>query len=276
LNKGKIRIVLSVFIFLCGFGARSFAFEANDPGDLMETIHLKVLTLNIHSGINWSGKYDLDAIVKFIGEVNPDLIGLQEVDRCWSSMSQFQDLPGELALRLRMFSSYSVSLARNNGYFGNLVLSKHPITVMWAEQLPGSLERRSFVFTQVLINGIRINFVTAHLGLSDSDRLQQAATMLRLTRQISGPLIVTGDFNADASDGAVKMIKESFIDIQELSGLKQGTFRLRDGKIGPLIDYILVTPEFGFVDFQIVDNYISDHLPVMAELSLMVDRAKTD
>jgi endonuclease/exonuclease/phosphatase family metal-dependent hydrolase len=261
-----------MLIFLSGFGVNSFAFEASDPGDLMEIIHLKVLTLNIHSGINWSGKYDLDAIGKFINEVNPDLVGLQEVDRFWSSMSQFQDLPGELALRLKMFSSYSVSLARNDGYFGNLVLSKYPITLMWAEQLPGSLERRSFVFTQVLINGIRINFVTAHLGLSDSDRLQQAATMLQLTRQISGPLIITGDFNADASDGAVKMIKASFIDIQELSGLKQGTFRLKDGKIGPLIDYILVTPEFGFVNFQITDNYISDHLPVLAELSLMVDR----
>ncbi len=270
MKRRRICIIIGILLCLVEFGAEVNAFEAN-PGDLMQILHLKVLTLNIHSGVNWSGKYDLDTIVKFISEADPDLVGLQEVDRFWSSTSQFQDLPGELALRLKMFSSYSVSLARDNGYFGNLILSKYPITLMWAEQLPGSLERRSFMFTQVTINGIRINFGTAHLGLSDSDRLQQAATMLRLTSQIDGPVIITGDFNADASDDGVKVIKENFIDVQELCGLKQGTFRLKNGKIGPLIDYILITPEFGLVNFRIFDNYISDHLPVMAELSLMVN-----
>jgi endonuclease/exonuclease/phosphatase family metal-dependent hydrolase len=237
----------------------------------MGTLKLKILTLNIHSAINWYGQYDLDGLVKFIASVNPDLVGLQEVDRCWSSMSRFQDLPGELALRLKMFSTYSVSLTRNNGYFGNLILSKYPINLMWADQLPGDLERRSFVFAQVNINGLHVNFITVHLGLSISDRIRQVAAMLQMTHQINGPLIIAGDFNARSNDETIKPLKDNFVDVQEASGLKQGTIRGSDGKIGPLIDYIFVTPEFGLVDFQITDTYISDHVPLMAELSLWVD-----
>lgn len=234
-------------------------------------IKLKVLTLNIHSGINWSGKYDLDGIVKFIATVNPDLAGLQEVDRCWSSMSRFQDLPGELALRLKMFSSYSVSRVRNNGYFGNLILSKYPINLMWADQLPGSLERRSFVFTQVVINGIRVNFITVHLGLSISDRIQQVSALLQVTHQINGPLIIAGDFNGHPNDEAVQLLKNNFGDVQESSGVNQGTFRGEDGKLGPHIDYIFVTPEFYLTGFQIADTEISDHVPLIAGLNLQVD-----
>jgi endonuclease/exonuclease/phosphatase family metal-dependent hydrolase len=244
--------------------------EINGAEEQLGTIRLKILTLNIHSAINWYGKYDLDGLVKLITSVNPDLVGLQEVDRCWSSKSGFQDLPGELSLRLGMFSSYSVSLARNNGYFGNLVLSKYPINFMWADQLPGELERRSFVMAQVNINGIRVNFVTVHLGLSISDRIQQVAAMLQATHPINGPLIIAGDFNARPNDETIKPLKDNFVDVQEASGVEQGTFRGSDGKLGPHIDYIFVTPEFGLTDFQIVDTYISDHVPLIAELSLWV------
>lgn len=277
MSRCKIWMIISAaflglfFTVSVRVGAQDCAPEITEPGELMGTIKLKILTLNIHSAINWYGQYDLDGLVKFIASVNPDLVGLQEVDRCWSSMSRFQDLPGELALRLGMFSSYSVSLARNKGYFGNLILSKYPINLMWADQLPGDLERRSFVFTQVNVNGFRINFITVHLGLSISDRIQQVSAMMQATHPIDGPLIITGDFNGRFDDESVRLVKSSFIDVQETSGVTQGTFRGKDGKIGSIIDYIFVTPEFGLVDFQIVDNYVSDHLSLIAELSLWVD-----
>lgn len=257
------------------FGLSGVAFAEEppgnmEPGEFMETIQLKVLTLNIHSAINWYGQYDLDGLVRFIESVNPDLVGLQEVDRCWSGRSGFQDLPGELALRLGMFSSYSVSLARNNGYFGNLILSKHPVNFMWADQLPGDLEQRSFIMAQVNVNGVPVNFITVHLGLSTGDRIRQVAAMLQAAYPINGPLIIAGDFNAGPNDETIQPLRENFIDVQEAAGVQQGTFRGRDGKTGQIMDYIFMTPEFGLLDFQIIDNYISDHLPLIATLSLRV------
>lgn len=273
----KILIIIGVIagLFLT-LGARTVALESGpeiiEPEELVGTIRLKILTLNIHSAINWYGQYDLDGLVNYIASVNPDLVGLQEVDRCWSNRSGFQDLPGELALRLGMFSSYSVSLARNNGYYGNLILSKYPIHYMWADRLPGDSEQRSFIMAQVNINGLRVNFVNVHLGLTIPDRIRQVAAMLQATHQVNGPLIIVGDFNAHPNDESIKPVKDSFIDVREVKGVKQGTFRNSDGKIGPIMDYIFVTPEFGLIDFQVVDNYISDHLPLIAELSLTVAR----
>lgn len=277
MSRSRIWMIISAsvlwlfFTVSAGVSAQDYAPETTEPGELMGMLKLKILTLNIHSAINWHGQYDLDGLVKFIAAVNPDLVGLQEVDRCWSSMSRFQDLPGELALRLGMFSSYSVSLNRNNGYFGNLILSKYPINLMWADQLPGDLERRSFVLAQVNINGQHVNFITVHLGLSISDRVRQVSAMLQAAHPIDGPLIIAGDFNGQADDEAVRLVKKGFIDVQESSGVTQGTFRGKDGKIGPRIDYIFVTPEFGLINFSITDNYVSDHLPLIAELSLWID-----
>lgn len=277
MSRFKIWIIISIiaigfFTLSARTVAEGSAPEISEPGDGMETVRLKILTFNIHSAINWYGQYDLDGLVNYIASINPDLVGLQEVDRFWSGRSSFQDLPGELALRLGMFSSYSVSLARNNGYYGNLILSKFPINYMWADTLPGDLEQRSYVLAQVNVNGLRVNFITVHLGLSIPDRVRQVAAMLQVINQINGPLIITGDFNATPDDGSIKPVKDNFIDVQEAKGVKQGTFRGSDGKIGPIIDYIFVTPEFVLNDFQISDNYISDHLPLLAELSLEVNK----
>lgn len=266
-----ILLVAIVFTFLIGTALKA---ETLEEGDIfaIQSLSLRILTFNIHSAINWRGEYDLDGIINFIQEVNPDLVGLQEVGRFWSSATNFQDLPAQMAERLKMFYAYSVSLERNEGYFGNLILSKYPITQIWIESLPGNLERRSLVFTQVLVNGVRINFLTTHLGLSEEDRREQIASITQFTNQISGPLIITGDFNGSAQDSSISLLRGIFSDLQELSNLKEnGTFRNNDGTIGHRIDYILTTPDFELNSFSVYDNYLSDHLPVMAEINLLID-----
>ena len=260
--------------FLLLFSVRSVQAEGIQTEASMEKLSLKIMTLNLHSGINWYGKYDLDGIVQFIQEVNPDLIAIQEVDRFWSGLSQYQDIPGELALRLKMFSAYSAALERNSGYFGNLILSRYPINYVWTDRLPGLLERRSFLFTQVMVNGVRVNFLTTHLGLSESDRLQQVNAIMQFLNQVSGPLVIAGDFNGAVNDPAVAIFEAAFLDSMLINGNPdQGTFRAKNGTIDSRMDYILTTPDFGLERIQVPDTYISDHLPVVVEVSLQVDQA---
>lgn len=265
-------LLIVVFTF---FGAAAVQAESSDNGGLVEipNLTLRILTFNIHSALNWNGEYDLEGIINFIREVNPDLVGLQEVERFWSSASNFQDLPAEMASRLNMFYAYSVSLERDNGYFGNLILSKYPITQIWTENLPGSLEKRSLAFTQLFVKGARINFLTTHLGLSLEDRQEQITSILQFVNQVNGPLIITGDFNGIPQESSISLLCSNFLDLQERSEVKEnGTFRLKEGNIGSRIDYILTTPDFGLSSFRIYnDNYLSDHLPVVTEVSLTVD-----
>ena len=147
-----------------------------------------------------------------------------------------------------MYQAYSVSLERNNGYYGNLILSKYPIIQLWSEQLAGSLERRSMVLTQLFINGVRVNFITTHLGLSESDRVQQVAGIMRLTRELKGPVLISGDFNGGGQDPAVEMLNTSFTNLFTLEpGSGGGTFRSKNGAIGAqAIDYIFASPELKF------------------------------
>jgi endonuclease/exonuclease/phosphatase family metal-dependent hydrolase len=234
---------------------------------------LRVMTFNIHGGINWSGVFDLNSLADFIRENDPDIVGLQEVDLAWSSMSGFHNIPGELAERLHMYYAFAASRERNNGYFGNLILSKYPILQQWTCLLPGNLEQRSLAFIQIMVGGAKINFLTTHLGLSESDRLQQVAAINEFVNQVTGPIIISGDFNGSDNDLAVRELKHNLSDLQEISDYRDcGTFRSKDGKLNPTskMDYILVTPELSFSKFQVVDNYISDHVPLIAELTLQL------
>ena len=235
------------------------------------SITLKIMTLNIHSGINWAGNYDPDGLVEQIRTINPDLISMQEVDQNWSSLSQYQDLPALLAERLGMYSAFSASLSRNGGCFGNLVLSKYPLTQVWSERLSGSLETRSFVLTQVLVAGVRINFIGIHLGLSESDRLEQVTGLFEYLNLLDGPVLIGGDFNGGIGDRAVNALRESFNDLGYSNGQpEQGTFRGKNGAIGNRMDFLLASSEFGLLQYQVIDSFVSDHLPIVAEVSLTI------
>lgn len=269
-NLWKINILVGLLLLI--FPISVYAEQTEEQMQTTTEYPIKVLSLNIHSAVNWDGEYDLDGLTQFIQEVNPDIIGLQEVDRSWSSRSRFQDICLELATRLNLNYGFSVSLEKNASYYGNQILSKFPIVQIWSEKLPGSLEVRSFVFTQLWVNGIRINVLNTHLGLSVEDRILQTAEIRRFLSQVNGPVIVMGDFNGVSSDQSIGSLVNDFIDLRELSDFRnQGTFRMKDGSVGSRIDYILTSPDFLYQSFQIVENKISDHLPLVAEVSLLVD-----
>lgn len=258
-----------------------FGDEEVIPGDFISAansergsgvISLKVMTFNIHSAINWYGKLDVEGLVHFIEDVQPDIVGLQEVDVGWSSLTNFENIPAKLSERLHMDYAFSASRERNSGFFGNLILSKYPIVQQWTMVMPGSLEPRSFALVQFQVKGLPVNFLTTHLGLSVSDRLGQVSTILDFVNEVGGPLIITGDFNGNDNDPAVAEIKKHLFDLQSMSDFKDsGTFRSKDGNVypGSKMDYILTSPEFGLSTMEVVvDNFVSDHVPLIAELTL--------
>ncbi|HBF37801.1 MAG TPA: hypothetical protein DDW50_10810 [Firmicutes bacterium] len=251
------------------------AAPAQTEGSQSNLLALRVMTFNVHSAINWYGKFDVEGLAQFIKEADPDIVGLQEVDLGWSGATNFEDIPAELGERLHMFYAFSASRERNNGFFGNLILSKYPIVQQWTKVMPGRLEPRSFNFVQLFIEGRRINFLTTHLGLSVSDRLKQAASIIDFMNLVSGPLIITGDFNGGDHDPAVAEIKKNLADLQSMSEFKEsGTFRSKDGRIYPTLkmDYILATPEFNLSSLKVVDDtYTSDHVPLIANLTLNLE-----
>lgn len=228
---------------------------------------LIILTFNIHNGIDRYGKYNLAQIAKFIGQIKPDLAGLQEVSRFWSPKTNYQDMVGFLGERLGMRSAFSPTLSRNRkGFFGNLVLSKYPLINTWAEILPGNLEPRSYQAVQVQAGGIRVNFLTTHLGLSDTERLAQASKIVNFGLQLGEPLIITGDFNQGPSGPGVALIKRNWVKHDPSPPL--GTLRLDNGKVGPEIDMIFTSSNLVLKSMKVYENGLSDHLPVCGEFEI--------
>ncbi len=228
---------------------------------------LKALTFNIHNGINWYGKYNLEQLAEFIDGLKPDLAGIQEVSRFWSAKTDYQDMASILGERLGMYPVFSATIGRGNkAFFGNLVLSKYPILKIWSEILPGNLEPRNYLAVQVQVRGARINFLTTHLGLSNAERLAQVSKIISFGVRLGNPLIITGDFNEKPNGSGVVLLNGNWV--KHNPSPQQGTLRLSDQEIGPEIDMIFTSPDFVLKSMKVCENALSDHLPVIAELGL--------
>lgn len=232
-------------------------------------MNLKVLTFNIHNGINRYGKYDLEQTAEFLRLMKPDLAGLQEVSRFWSLKTNYQDMVSFLAEQLGMYHAFAPTLnRRRRSFFGNLILSKYPLINTWTEILPGNLEPRNYLAVQVQAGGVRVNFLTTHLGLSDSERLVQINRIASFGVQLGEPLIITGDFNQGPDDPGMALIKSNWI--KQDPSPRRGTLRLSNGQLGPEIDLIFSSPKLVLKSLKVYDNELSDHLPVCGEFEMEV------
>jgi endonuclease/exonuclease/phosphatase family metal-dependent hydrolase len=241
----------------------------NHPFAQRSRLTLRILTLNIHAGVDWHGRFGPEKLIDFIKDLNPDLCGFQEVDSKWSWRSRFCELDGFLADGLMMYPVFAPALTHPIGAYGNLVLSRFPIAASWAEPMPGSGEPRSFCCVQPDISGVRMLFLTTHLGLSVEDRKAQAECIQAFLRRRREPVILTGDFNAGSDEEGIRILTAGFYDHHVWGASKaNGTFRLKDGSVGPRIDYLLFTPQFRLRQYRVFNNFLSDHLPVFAEVAL--------
>lgn len=239
----------------------------------VEAIHhkvlLRILTFNIHNGINWNGKYDFEPIIDFIKDTKADLAGIQEISRFWSIKTGYQDMVTLLTEKSGMYLKFSAAIRKKGqACFGNLVLSKYPLIDTWTSKLPGSLEPRNYLAVQVLIGGARVNFLTTHLGLSRADRLRQVPKIIEFGLNLKNPLVITGDFNESPDGPGVSLLKNIWV--KHYASPPMGTIREKNSLIGPEADMIFTTSDFGSKSYRVCNNYLSDHLPVIADFELKV------
>lgn len=117
---------------------------------------------------------------------------------------------------------------------------------------------------------IEIDIVSVHLDFtSELVRRKQAMELIETLRGRKYPIIIMGDFNAEwQKNSSVKFISQELLLTAyhpEVSGFE--TFPT----FGERLDRILVSPEISFRSHQIVQDTVSDHRGVIAELEL--DRA---
>jgi endonuclease/exonuclease/phosphatase family metal-dependent hydrolase len=273
-KAGKMRLLAICIINLILLAAAATAVYGADleiPPRYSAPASLRILNLNIHGGTDWFGQYNLEGLITFIRKNNPDVVTLQEVPCQWSSRSVFADFPAELAKALGMEYCFGPALEFGKRRFGNLILSRLPIAESWTGKLPGSLERRSYAMAHIFTGEASVYILTTHLGLSEEDRLAQATALVEVMREVKGPLVLTGDLNAGPTDTGVALLLLGMRDLQDQSSsVGRGTFLAKDGSVWEEhLDYLLVNSGVELADFSILQEFLSDHLPISVDVRLV-------
>lgn len=156
-----------------------------------------VATYNVQKGLGLDMRRDPARTARVIGELDADIVALQEADRRFGDRAGVLDLD---ALReitgLMPVPMPSRSGRRAHGWHGNLVLIRdaevedvRPIT------LPG-LEPRGAIQVDLRIGPHPLRIVAAHLGLLRGSRLIQARALAEAHGQGDGrPTVLLGDLN---------------------------------------------------------------------------------
>jgi len=115
----------------------------------------------------------------------------------------------------------------------------------------------------------KINFITLHLGLEHKERLIQVTEVVNYLRNLSGPIVLVGDFNSWPNSSEIKIIKKYLRDAREIADEVHGPPDTWPSKNpSERIDYIFVNNYFDVKKFETLNATASDHLPIVADLSL--------
>ncbi len=228
---------------------------------------VKTMSYNIYS----AQKKGIEAIADVIKKNDPDLVGLQEVEK--NSINLNFDTGKRLSELTGMPYYYFVK-ARDlaQGEYGNLILSKLPLKEQ-ATHLLDVVTSESNAYIRAL-GTVRVTkdnqdfyFAVTHLDhLSDNaNRLHQIDLIHQYTKDITLPIILSADINAKPTEEGYKMLTKWFT-----SGCLNGYCGFTAGTPKPdgTIDYLMYAPADGVLtetyDVDYSSYSQSDHFPVVA------------
>jgi endonuclease/exonuclease/phosphatase family metal-dependent hydrolase len=236
---------------------------------------VRVATYNIHHGVGLDGRLDLDRIALVLEREHADLVGLQEVDRHFSSRSGHADQGQWLADRLGMTVVFGANMDLDppesgqprRGY-GSAVLSRYPVEAPAHRLLAraAGTEQRGVVSVRVNVSGRPVAFCTTHLEhTSRGLRRRQVAGLLEQVADGPTSAVVVGDLNATPHSPEVRALLGTLRDAWAAGRGDGNTHRAERPR--RRIDYVLHTPDLVAERAHVAGGDGSDHLAVVADLT---------
>ncbi len=215
-----------------------------------ETI-FRIMTYNLHHCEGEDGIYSVKRIAQFIKELEADIILCQEVDNEYSERSKLDNQPKMLREMLGFHDFYGPNIGKT---YGNLILSRYPITISRNVSLPNpeDKEPRGVIVSTITIQGQTLTFIDTHLSaFSKVNRDVQVEFLRGLVKEQQHPTIFGADFNCRPS-GQLKPLLDDGI----LVSTRHNLLNLGEG-----IDDILVPVVMRerVIQGKVVENVYSDH-----------------
>jgi endonuclease/exonuclease/phosphatase family metal-dependent hydrolase len=240
------------------------------------TLEYRALTYNIQHGKGTDGNVNLPRIAQVIEQSEADLVALNEVDRCFSSRSNYEDQANWLAEKLNMYMVFGPALYKNNqtglGQYGNAFLSRYPI--LSAKNHPirfGTtlIEERSLLEITLSINGKFIKAFITHISPIPFAHKKQLNFVINTISNEFYPSLLLGDFNMIPKSRAWKSISEHASDAWNKANQTKGATFPSTRPILRL-DYIFSTPSISVVGAELDQSIpsASDHLPLRVKFRL--------
>jgi endonuclease/exonuclease/phosphatase (EEP) superfamily protein YafD len=219
-----------------------------------DAVRVRVLVLNVHTESS-----SFDRVRRLIQDVQPDVVGLVEVDERW--------LRGVAPA----VASYAGRLEKPRAdNFGVALYTRAPL-VGAIEELGGALPS---AVASVEVGGARLSIVLVHPlppvtateYAAQRDELDAVASR---AREIAGPVVVMGDFNATPWSRPYRRLlaRSGLCDSRAGFGI-QATFPAASTLLRIPIDHLLASCPVGITGRRVERDVGSDHLPVVIDLAV--------
>jgi endonuclease/exonuclease/phosphatase family metal-dependent hydrolase len=269
-----MKTILTLFFLLISLATYASEVPSTEPKQPAKKIKsLKVMTYNIHhcNPPSAGAKIDVEAVARVITAEKPDFVALQEVDVNTERSGKGLNQAKELARLTGMNFFFSKAIDHQGGDYGVAVLSRFPILDSTRFILPIDPAIRGEVRTIAAITvevskGKKIIFASTHLDLKEPNRLTQSELIIRHFKEAGLPMILGGDFNALPDSKVIGLLDQNFTRSCQ-------TCLPTIPVVNPnrTIDFIMYKPDgtFKSLSTKVIDEqYASDHLPVLVELSV--------
>ncbi|HDP26488.1 MAG TPA: endonuclease [Deltaproteobacteria bacterium] len=229
----------------------------------------RVATYNVHGWIGTDSQQIPQRTLGVIKEMNCDIVGLQEAT---FSLESGEELTEDYLWKTTgMEPVLGPTLYKSPLYFGNVLLTRFPIHKVRRYDLTVStFEPRGALDVELSCRGVGIRVLVTHLGLKIRERRRQMKLLLeRVTEEHLGCIILMGDFNEWF------LPRYAHRNLHTIFGFPPSprTYPARFPLFA--IDRIWVHPSKSLKTMNPwrtnQARAASDHLPVLAEISLSAD-----
>ncbi len=248
----------------------------------LEAPSLRLLSVNLAHGRGTGfhqafqdssdAKRNLDEVESLIGREEPDVIALQEADApsAWSGRFDHVDY---LARSAGYDWGVHTTHAKGIGLaYGTAVLSRLPVedhAALTFAPARAALPKGFSLATVYWPEGdLEFDVVSVHMEpLRRVVRQRQAIQLVEALADRPRPLVIMGDFNTewDHEDGVLRQLVE---ELQLRAYSPEGENIVTYPRLGRRLDWILVSAPFRFDGFRVLEDEVSDHRAVIADLSL--------
>ncbi len=217
-----------------------------------------------------SSRKNLERITEFVRDLEPDLIGLIEVDQ-GSYRTGGKNQVEQMAESLGHYHSHAIKYGQDSFWRHVPVVKKQGNAFLARDRIRNEtfhFFKRGMKRLVIELELEHIVIYLAHLSLGARTRHHQLDALYELVKKTEGPCVVAGDFNMLWGEREIDMFLAA-TGLQNANIERLPTYPSR--KPRRHLDFVLHSKEITIRDFQVPMVSFSDHLPVLVDFDVQVE-----